>query len=151
MNYRTLVSTAAKQSPAVAYALAQVGKPYQFAAAGPDEFDCSGLVLASLRKAGLILPHNSGQQVAWFAEQHAVASFGASRTYLVPGDVIFYYGSTAQPPSVTHCGLYVGRSETGLFMVVAAVDEFYGVKKHRMRWALNECGYGYTHQLATGA
>lgn len=147
MDYRTRVSAAVKESAGVAFAVAQVGKPYVFGAAGPDEFDCSGLVVASLQKLGLTLPHNSSQQVAQFTDHNAAAKLGAPRKDLVPGDVIFWYGSMSKPPSVSHCGLYVGRSRTGMFMVVAAVDEHYGVKKHRMRWALSECGYGYTHQL----
>jgi cell wall-associated NlpC family hydrolase len=147
MDSETSVQAAAEESAAVAFALAQVGKPYVFGAIGPDEFDCSGLVVAALKKLGLALPHNSSQQVSFFQDKDAAAKLGAPRTDLVPGDVIFWYGSMSKPASVTHCALYVGRSPTGKYMVVAAVDENYGVKKHRMRWALKECGYGYTHKV----
>lgn len=40
------------------------GKPYKWAAAGPDAFDCSGLVMAALREFGVSYPHNSDQQYA---------------------------------------------------------------------------------------
>lgn len=47
---------------AVAYALAQVGKPYQFFTAGPASFDCSGLTLAAYRTVGIDLVHHSASQ-----------------------------------------------------------------------------------------
>ena len=43
---------------AVQYALAQLGKPYVWAAAGPDAFDCSGLTMAAWAAAGVALPHS---------------------------------------------------------------------------------------------
>jgi hypothetical protein len=42
---------------AVTLALAQLGKPYAFGAAGPDSFDCSGLTMAAWAAAGIDLPH----------------------------------------------------------------------------------------------
>ncbi len=47
---------------AIAFARAQLGKPYLYAAAGPDRYDCSGLVMAAFRAAGVSLPHYSGAQ-----------------------------------------------------------------------------------------
>jgi len=47
----------AKAQIAVAYARAQLGKPYVFAAAGPDAFDCSGLTMMAWAAAGVSLPH----------------------------------------------------------------------------------------------
>ncbi len=43
----------------VTYLQAQVGKPYKFFTAGPDTFDCSGLVVAGYRQIGVQLPHQS--------------------------------------------------------------------------------------------
>ncbi len=37
---------------AIAFAKAQIGKPYQFGAAGPDAYDCSGLLYAAYAAAG---------------------------------------------------------------------------------------------------
>ncbi|HZP31363.1 MAG TPA: NlpC/P60 family protein [Acidimicrobiia bacterium] len=45
---------------AIEFARAQLGKPYVYAAAGPDSYDCSGLVMAAFRSAGVSLPHYSG-------------------------------------------------------------------------------------------
>jgi len=47
---------------AIEFARAQLGKPYVYAAAGPNSYDCSGLVMAAFRAAGVSLPHYSGAQ-----------------------------------------------------------------------------------------
>ena len=49
----------------VEFARAQIGKPYKFNTAGPDTFDCSGLVLAAFASIGTSLPHYSGAQIAF--------------------------------------------------------------------------------------
>ncbi|HEV2894405.1 MAG TPA: NlpC/P60 family protein, partial [Actinomycetota bacterium] len=43
---------------AVAYARAQVGKPYCYGGSGPGCFDCSGLTLMAWAQAGVSLPHS---------------------------------------------------------------------------------------------
>lgn len=71
----------------VGFALAQVGKPYQWGAAGPGAYDCSGLVMAAFARAGVRLPHQSEQ----------IAAYGrvVSRAQLQRGDVILYSGHVA--------------------------------------------------------
>lgn len=49
----------------LAFARAQIGKPYKFNTAGPNTFDCSGLVLAAYAEIGTDLPHYSGAQIAF--------------------------------------------------------------------------------------
>jgi cell wall-associated NlpC family hydrolase len=78
----------------VRFAYAQLGKPYRWAADGPDAYDCSGLVTAAYRQAGVKLPHNSRQQ--W----QSVTPI--SRSQLRPGDLIFYY------QDVHHVAMYMG-------------------------------------------
>lgn len=78
----------------VKFALAQIGKDYQWAGEGPGGFDCSGLVAATFRTIGIQLPHSSGRQ-----QQRARA---ISRGQLVPGDLIFFYRD------VHHVGIYLG-------------------------------------------
>ncbi|HZD37872.1 MAG TPA: NlpC/P60 family protein [Actinomycetes bacterium] len=82
---------------AVAYAKAQVGKPYAYGAAGPDSFDCSGLTMMAWAQAGVSLPHSSSAQ------------YGATRRIssgdLQPGDLIFYYSP------ISHVAIYVGGGQ----------------------------------------
>jgi cell wall-associated NlpC family hydrolase len=79
---------------AVRVALAQVGKPYHWASAGPGSFDCSGLTMYAWGQAGVGLPHSSRQQ---YASLPHVASAA-----LQPGDLLFF-GSP-----IHHVGIYVG-------------------------------------------
>ncbi|MBF6351818.1 MULTISPECIES: C40 family peptidase [Nocardia] len=74
-------------------ALSKVGAPYVYGAAGPDAFDCSGLVQWSYRQAGVELPRTSGAQLS--------AGAPISLNDLRPGDVVSFYGGG-------HSGLYAG-------------------------------------------
>nr|WP_240948372.1 C40 family peptidase [Planosporangium mesophilum] len=71
-----------------------MGKWYQWAAAGPNTFDCSGLVLAAWRSAGKNLPHSSSMQ--WSGVRHI------QREELRPGDLVFYF------PDIHHVAMYAG-------------------------------------------
>lgn len=74
-------------------ALSKVGAPYVYGAAGPNAFDCSGLVQWSYRQAGVELPRTSGAQLA--------SGTPVSMNDLRPGDVVSFYGGG-------HSGLYAG-------------------------------------------
>ncbi|GGL04712.1 C40 family peptidase [Nocardia jinanensis] len=74
-------------------ALSKVGAPYVYGAAGPNSFDCSGLVQWSYRQAGRELPRTSDAQLA----SGAPIAIGD----LQPGDVVSFYGGG-------HSGLYAG-------------------------------------------
>jgi len=80
---------------ALAYAQAQLGKPYLWAGAGPDSFDCSGLTMRAWGAAGVSLPHSAAAQYANTAHI-AIAD-------LQPGDLVFF-GS-----DLSHVGIYVGN------------------------------------------
>lgn len=80
---------------AVRYALAQVGKPYVFAAAGPGSFDCSGLTMRAWQAAGVSLPHYAAWQ---YQRGHHVA-----RGQLEPGDLVFFYSP------ISHVAMYIGH------------------------------------------
>lgn len=130
-------------SKAVSFARAQVGKDYLFGAAGPDAFDCSGLVLRALETIGLELPHNSGQQAAWFKQRgRLVRNTTETRKALSLASVAFYYGDFDYPLSVTHCALYVGRTRLGIPHVVAAVDANTGVIEHALGRFLAPIAFG---------
>jgi cell wall-associated NlpC family hydrolase len=82
-------------SVAVQWAYRELGKPYQWGAAGPNSFDCSGLTMYVWAKAGVYLDHYTGSQ--WNEGAHV------SREQLQPGDLVFF-GS-----DLHHVGLYIGN------------------------------------------
>jgi len=88
----------ARAGRAVAFALAQRGKPYRWGAEGPGAFDCSGLTRAAWRAAGVELPRTAAAQF------HAGRRVG--RAELRPGDLVFFRSAG---PSGWHVGLVVGR------------------------------------------
>jgi len=93
-------STNGGVSAVLAYARAQVGKPYQWGGDGPDSFDCSGLTMRAWQRAGVNLSHFTGAQ---WGETARVAI-----SDLRPGDLVFY-GSSG--PSSHHVGLYIGGGQ----------------------------------------
>jgi peptidoglycan DL-endopeptidase CwlO len=90
-TYTGPTSTQAEQ--AVAFAYAQLGKPYQWGATGPDSYDCSGLVQAAWAAAGVAIPRDTYEQ--WAALPHIASSD------IQPGDLLYYDG-------VGHVAMYVG-------------------------------------------
>ncbi|HEY5249091.1 MAG TPA: C40 family peptidase [Dermatophilaceae bacterium] len=82
----------------IAFARAQIGKPYQWGAAGPGTFDCSGLTLMAWAQAGVNLSHYTGFQ--WTETRRVPLS------QLQPGDLVFYGVDGADSH---HVGLYVGN------------------------------------------
>lgn len=66
-------------------ALAQRGDAYSYGAAGPDAFDCSGLVYYSYRRAGFDVPRTSGAQAAYTRR--------VARNDMRAGDLMFFYGA----------------------------------------------------------
>jgi cell wall-associated NlpC family hydrolase len=87
-------------SAVIAYAQAQLGKPYGWGASGPSSFDCSGLTMMAWRQAGVYLSHYTGAQ---WSETSRVAI-----SDLRPGDLVFFGYSG---PSSHHVGLYVGGGQ----------------------------------------
>ena len=87
-----------KGKTALAYAKAQLGKPYVFGAEGPGSFDCSGLTLRAWQAAGVNLPRTSQQQFK--------ASPRVSMSNLKVGDLVFFYG-----PNPSHVGVYAGNGK----------------------------------------
>jgi cell wall-associated NlpC family hydrolase len=81
----------------VAYARAQVGKPYCYGGSGPGCFDCSGLTMMAWQQAGVSLPHSS-------AAQYSVGR-RVSASELQPGDLVFYYSP------ISHVSVYIGNGQ----------------------------------------
>jgi cell wall-associated NlpC family hydrolase len=82
---------------AVAYARAQVGRPYCYGGSGPSCFDCSGLTMMAWKQAGISLPHSS-------ASQYNVGR-RISASELQPGDLVFYYSP------ISHVSVYIGGGQ----------------------------------------
>ncbi|MEY2458220.1 MAG: peptidoglycan DL-endopeptidase CwlO [Acidimicrobiaceae bacterium] len=82
---------------AIAEAKRHLGAPYQWGAAGPDSYDCSGLTMVAWRAGGVNLPHYSGSQYS--STTHIPMSS------IQPGDLIFY-----ESPG-SHVALYIGGGQ----------------------------------------
>ncbi|MDT0409480.1 MULTISPECIES: C40 family peptidase [unclassified Streptomyces] len=90
-------SYTAKAEKAIAFARAQMGKPYVWGATGPGSYDCSGLTQAAWKAAGIDLPRTTWDQVE--------AGTRVSIDDAVPGDLVFFYDD------ISHVGLYIGNGE----------------------------------------
>ena len=82
------------------FALAQMGKPYAYGAAGPGAFDCSGLVYDAWRTAGVAEPRVAAAQ--YNAGQHVTLD------HLQPGDLMFWATNPRNPATIYHVAMYVG-------------------------------------------
>ena len=87
-------STGTRADKAIAFARAQIGKPYVWGATGPDSYDCSGLTQAAWKAAGVTLPRVTYDQV------NAGTTVPVSQAQ--PGDLVFFYDD------ISHVGLYIG-------------------------------------------
>ncbi len=87
-------SATTKAEKVLAFARAQIGKPYVWGATGPSSYDCSGLTQAAWRSAGVSLPRTTWDQV----------NVGAriATADLQPGDLVFFYDD------ISHVGIYKG-------------------------------------------
>jgi cell wall-associated NlpC family hydrolase len=101
-------------------ALTQRGKPYVWGAAGPDSYDCSGLVLWAFAQEGISLPHYTGDQ--WNSGMHV------SRADLEPGDLVFFFADISHVAIYIGNGLMVDAPSTGQVVQVQPVfwDSFVG-------------------------
>ncbi|MFD7432605.1 NlpC/P60 family protein [Streptomyces sp. NPDC059818] len=87
-------SATTKAGKVLAFARAQIGKPYVWGATGPSSYDCSGLTQAAWRAAGVSLPRTTWDQVN-VGTRIATAD-------LQPGDLVFFYDD------ISHVGIYKG-------------------------------------------
>ncbi|MDX6330397.1 MAG: peptidoglycan DL-endopeptidase CwlO [Streptomycetaceae bacterium] len=106
---------ATKAAKAIAFAQAQLGKPYVYGATGPNSYDCSGLTQAAWAAAGISIPRTTYTQIN--------AGTRVSASQLQPGDLVFFYSG------VSHVGLYIGGGmmihapHTGTVVKIAPITE----------------------------
>ena len=91
-------------------ARAQVGKRYVWATAGPDTFDCSGLVAYCYRQA-------TGRTITRSSEDQYRLGKSVEQGAMEPGDLVFWGHGQAD-----HVGIYAGSGD-----VVNALNEQRGV------------------------
>jgi cell wall-associated NlpC family hydrolase len=103
------VDASGAAATAIRYAMAQVGKAYVYGAAGPNAFDCSGLMMMAWAQAGISLPHSSSAQYG--VGRHV------SSDELQPGDLVFYYSP------ISHVAMYIGNG-----LIVEAANPGAGVR-----------------------
>ena len=73
----------------LAFAEAQLGKPYVHGATGPDAYDCSGLAMMAYRAAGIAIPRTAAAQWDWGTQIPA--------SQVQPGDLVFFSGADGTP------------------------------------------------------
>jgi cell wall-associated NlpC family hydrolase len=83
-----------KAAKVLAFARAQIGKPYVWGASGPSSYDCSGLTQAAWKAAGVDLPRTTWDQVK--------VGTRVETKDLIPGDLVFFYDD------ISHVGIYIG-------------------------------------------
>jgi peptidoglycan DL-endopeptidase CwlO len=114
-GYAVPTGTGPAHAAVVTWALAQLGKPYVWGAAGPDTFDCSGLTMAAWATVGVPLVHYTVTQ-----QNEGVA---VSPQQLTPGDLVLIPGSDSPGAGEAgHVGVYLGDG-----LVESAIDPQMGV------------------------
>jgi peptidoglycan DL-endopeptidase CwlO len=88
---------------AIAFAKAQIGKPYQWGAAGPDAYDCSGLVYAAYAAAGIHIARTTYQ---WQQDGPVIPL-----SQIQPGDLLFSVGSDGTDSNPGHVVMYLGGGQ----------------------------------------
>ncbi|MGW3129843.1 C40 family peptidase [Streptomyces sp. NPDC001123] len=115
----TSSSTATGSAAAViAFAKAQIGDAYVLGATGPNSWDCSSLLQAAFKQAGISLPRVSQDQ--------STAGTPVSLSNLQPGDIL-YWGSAGS--GAYHVALYVGGGN-----FVGAENPSTGIVEKPLSW-----------------
>jgi cell wall-associated NlpC family hydrolase len=97
------LQAAPQAKAAVAFALSQLGKPYEWAEEGPDAYDCSGLVYASYLSVGKQLPRIANTQYG--------AGVPVLVSQLLPGDLIFFSTDPTDWRQIHHVAMYIGNGK----------------------------------------
>ena len=87
----------ATTASAMRIAMSKLGSPYVYGAAGPNSFDCSGLMQWAFKQAGIVLPRVAAAQ--------ATVGVPVAKADLRPGDLVFFY----RP--ISHVAMYIGNGQ----------------------------------------
>jgi cell wall-associated NlpC family hydrolase len=117
---------------AVALARSKLGAPYVWGAAGPDSFDCSGLVLWVYAQLGVRVPRTAQQQYDW--------AMPIEVSQLQPGDLVFYENTYPSAERITHVGIYEGGNT--VVMATQAGDFVKRVELTDSYWRAHFVGAG---------
>jgi cell wall-associated NlpC family hydrolase len=88
---------------AISFVLAQLGKPYEWGATGPNAYDCSGLVYAAYAVAGIHIARTTFQ---WYLDGPQVPL-----SQIRPGDLLFSAGLDGTPTNPGHVVMYLGGDQ----------------------------------------
>ncbi len=99
-----LITGSAQGQAAVTFALAQLGKPYVYGAAGPNSWDCSGLTMAAWATQGVALAHFTGTQARQGTPEPVDLSAAAG------GDLVLIPGADGTAAAPGHVGMIAGTS-----------------------------------------
>lgn len=109
------VRTVSRAAEAVSFALSKrSGSGYLWGGTGPTRFDCSGLVQAAWKHAGVPIPRTAEAQL------HSLPRVPLS--HLQPGDIVGYFGGS-------HVAMYIGHG-----MVVGAENPSDGIRTMPLNW-----------------
>lgn len=92
-SYGGVSASTPQAATAISFARAQIGKPYAYGKTGPSSYDCSGLVQAAYKSAGVTLPRTTKGQI--------LVGTPVSKANLQPGDLVF--------PDLGHVQIYTGN------------------------------------------
>jgi cell wall-associated NlpC family hydrolase len=95
--------TAVQIASFLAAAESRIGLPYVWGGAGPESFDCSGLVQWSLAQAGVLMPRVAADQ----ARTGPLLRLSDLR----PGDLLFYHTDPTAPNFISHVAIYIGNGQ----------------------------------------
>jgi hypothetical protein len=107
---------------AIGFALGELGKPYVWGATGPDSWDCSSLLQASYRAAGVTIPRVS-------RDQYNSGGHLPVRD-MQPGDFLFYAHDTSDPTTIYHVMMYLGDGK-----MVEAPNRNFPVRVQPVSWS----------------
>ena len=97
----TMSTSSGQGNSAADWAISQIGKPYQWGAAGPGTYDCSGLSMMAWQHAGVAILHYTGDQ--WVEGVHVPLND------MQRGDLVFYATDNSNPATIHNVGVYIGN------------------------------------------